>query len=96
MAINRFADFGADLTNTFNNKLSSVYGDDALRTLSSAVLLEASRAIDPGSSTQPPKAMLSLLTLVNGHAFNLDDFVAGEMPPKAQIAVGQTLVNLSS
>jgi len=96
MAINRFADFGADLTNTFNSKLSSVYGGDALRALSSAVLLEASRAIEPGSSTQPPQAMLSLLTLVNGHTFNLGDFVAGEMPPKDQIAVGQTLVNLSS
>jgi hypothetical protein len=84
------------LTNTFNSKLSSVYGDDALRALSSAVLLEASRAIEPGSSTQPPQAMLSLLTLVNGHTFNLGDFVSGQMPPKDQIAVGQTLVNLSS
>lgn len=57
--------------------------------------MEASRAIDPGSSTEAPKAMLSLLTLVHGHAFNLDDFVAGAMPPKDQIAAGQTLVNLS-
>src|SRR5712692_6837265 len=50
-AINRFADFGADLTDTFNHKLSGVYGDDALRTLSSMVLLEASRAIDPDLNT---------------------------------------------
>jgi hypothetical protein len=95
-AISRFADFGADLTDTFNHRLSSVYGDDALRTLSSMVLLEASRAIDPDLSTQPPQAMLNILTFQNGHAFNLNDFIAGVMPPKDQIAVAQTLVNLSS
>ena len=53
-AIERFADFGADLTDTFNHKLSSVYGNDALRTLSSMVLMEASRAIDPDLNTQRP------------------------------------------
>ena len=95
-AINRFADFGADLTDTFNHKLSGVYGDDALRTLSSMVLLEASRAIDPDLNTQPPQAMLNILTFQNGHAFDLNDFIAGAMPPKNQIAVAQTLVNLSS
>ena len=96
MAINHFADFGADLTNTFNHKLSSVYGEDVLRTLSSVVLLQGFRAIDPGSSTQPPKAMLSLLTLREWTCVQLDDFVAGQIPPKGQIAVGQTPLNLSS
>src|SRR5712692_1173774 len=95
-AINRFADCGADLTDTFNHKLSGVYGDDALRTLSSMVLLEASRAIDPDLNTQPPQAMLNILTFQNGHAFDLNDFIAGAMPSKNQIAVAQTLVNLSS
>ena len=95
-AINRFADFGADLTDTFNHKLSSVYGDDALRTLSSMVLVEASRALDPDLSTKPPQAMLNILTFTNGHTFDLNDFIAGVMPPKDQIAVAQTLVNLSS
>jgi hypothetical protein len=95
-AIERFADFGADLTDTFNHKLSSVYGDDALRTLSSMVLMEASRAIDPDLNTQQPQVMLSILTFQNGHAFDLNDFIAGAMPPKEQIAVAQTLVNLSS
>ena len=92
-AINRFADFGADLTDTFNHKLSNVYGDDALRTLSSMVLMEASRAIDPDLSTQAPQA---ILTFQNGHTFDLNDFIGGAMPPKDQIAVAQTLVSLSS
>ena len=95
-AISRFADFGADLTDTFNRKLRTDYGNDALRTLSSMVLMEASRAIDPDLSTQRPQAMLNILTFQNGHAFDLNDFIAGAMPPKEQIAVAQTLVNLSS
>lgn len=95
-AIARFADFGADLTDAFNNKLSSVYGGNALRTLSSMILVEASRAIDPDLSLQAPKAMLNIMTLQNGHQFRLSDFVAGVMPPRDQVAVAQTLVNLSS
>jgi hypothetical protein len=95
-AINRFADFGSDLADTFNHKLSSAYGDEVLRTLSSMVLIEASRAIDPNLSAQGPQAMLSILTFQNGHAFDLNDFITGSTPPKDQIAVGQTLVSLSS
>jgi hypothetical protein len=95
-AIGRFADFGADLTDAFHNQLSSVYGNDALRTLSSMVLVEASRAIDPDLGSQTPKAMLIIMTLRNGHQFQLSDFVAGVMPPRDQVAIAQTLVNLSS
>ena len=95
-AIDRFADFGADLTDTFNHRLTSVYGNDALRTLSSMVLIEASRAIDPDFNTQPPQAMLSIVTFKNGHKFDLNDFLSGAKPPKDQIAIAQTLVNLSS
>jgi hypothetical protein len=94
-AIVRFADFGADFTNAFNQKLSNVYGDDALRTLSSMVLIEASRAINPDFSSQLPQAMLNIITLQNGHAFQLNDFVAGVMPPRDQVAIAQTLVNVS-
>jgi len=94
-AINRFADFGADFTDTFNHRLSSVYGNDALRALSSMVLLEASRAIDPTFRSEPPHAMLNILTFTNSHTFDLKDFVAGEMPARDQVAVAQTLVSLS-
>lgn len=95
-AISRFADFGADLTDAFNHRLTSVYGDDALRTLSSMVLVEASRAINRDLSSQTPQAMLNILTFQNGHQFELNDFVAGAMPPRDQVAIVQTLVNLSS
>lgn len=92
-AIERFADFGADLTNAFNHRLDSIYRNDALRTFSSMLLMEASRVIGPDSST-PPTAMLNIVTFTNGHTFDLNDFVAGVMPPKDQVAVAQTLVSL--
>jgi hypothetical protein len=94
-AVKRFAEFGADFTDTFNDRLRSVYGNDALRALSSMVLLEASRAIDPDFSSKPPQAMLSIMTFTNGHTYDLNDFVAGVMPPRDQVAVAQTLVSLS-
>jgi hypothetical protein len=60
------------------------------------VLIEAARAIDPEFNTQSPQAMLNLCTFQDGHAFDLNDFIGGAMPPKDQIAVAQTLVSLSS
>ena len=94
-AIERFASFGADLTDTFNQKLSSVYGDDSLRTLSTVMLAEASQAIDPGVGGTVPSAMLSILTLKNDHSFDLNDFISGNTPPREQVALSQTLVNLA-
>jgi hypothetical protein len=93
-AIARFAQFGSELTDTFNKKLSSVFGGEILRTLSTSMLVEASRAIDPGFSQTPRAAMLSIITLNNNHTFRLSDFVSGAVPPKDQIALAQTLVNL--
>lgn len=94
-AIRRFADFGADLTSTFHDKISSVYGDDSLRTLGSLVLLEASAALDPAFRNAPPDAMLSIQVLKEGSPFPLSDFLKGLAPPSAEVAVAQTLVNAS-
>jgi len=92
-AIKRFADFGANFTQAFHDKLSSIYGGDSLRALSSMLLVEASRAIAPELSVAEPSAMLSILTLTNNHAFDLGSFLSGEMPPRDQVALAQTLVN---
>lgn len=83
-------------TDAFHHRLSSVHGDDALRTLASMVLVETSRAINPDLSPQIPQAALNILTLKNGHQFDLNDFVAAVTPPRDQVAIAQTLVNLSS
>ena len=92
-AIKTFANFGADLTEAFHHNLSSVYGDESLRVLSSVVLVEASRAIAPELTVADPSAMLTILTLANHHTFDLSSFLDGEMPAKTDVALAQTLVS---
>lgn len=92
-AIDRLADFGAEVTATFNKNLS-VYGKEPLRTLNSMLLAEASVALAPGVAASLPKAMLNLLVLKPQHAFTLADFLNGDMPPRDQVAVSQVLTNL--
>jgi len=94
-AIKNFSQFGSDLTDSFHSKLSSVFDNGVLRTVSTMLLMEASRAIDPTLAAVQPQAMLSIITLVNGHTFNLNDFLAGTTPPKDQVALAQTLVNIA-
>jgi hypothetical protein len=93
-AIARFAEYGAHLTGTFNKSLS-IYGNESLRTLNSLLMVEASKAIDPGFAAAPATAMLNLLVLSNQHKFRLSDYLGGDLPPREEIAVAQTLTNLS-
>jgi hypothetical protein len=91
-AMNLLANFVAQLTNTFNTRISSVYlgiPDDVIGPL---LLVEASAAL--GSPGVPPSALMSLYALDPGHAFNLGDFVTGTNPPEAQVVLTQTLVSL--
>jgi hypothetical protein len=91
-AIVRLAEFGAKITDTFNNKLS-IYGNEALRPLSSMLLLAASGALSPGALATP-RAMLNLYVLNSQHAFDLKQFLAGELPAQSDVAVAQTLTTL--
>jgi hypothetical protein len=93
-AIVRLAEFGAKLTDTFNNKLS-IYGSESLRPLSSMLLLAASGALSPGALSAP-RAMLNLYVLNTQHAFDLKQFLAGELPARSDVAVAQTLTNLGA
>ena len=94
-AISRFARYGADLTDTFNRKLSEAYGNESLRTLNSMLLVEAARAIGDDLGTAPPTAMLTILVLSGGHKFQLADYLKGDLPPREEIALAQTLTNLA-
>jgi hypothetical protein len=93
-AIVRFAEYGAHLTETFNKSLS-VYGNESLRTLNSMLMVEASRAIDLGFAATPVTAMATLLVLSKQHKFQLSDYLNGDLPPREEVAVAQTLTNLS-
>jgi hypothetical protein len=94
-AIVRLAKFGADLSGTFNKNLSIYSSAEVVRTLNSMLLVEASRSLDSTVLSTPPAAMLSLIVLANGHSFQLSDYLSGKVPPRAQVAVAQTLTNLT-
>jgi hypothetical protein len=95
-AIVRFAEYGAHLTGTFNQGLS-IYskGNESLRTLNSMLMVEASRAIDLSFAAAPPTAMATLFVLSPGHKFQLSDYLNGELPPREEVALAQTLTNLN-
>jgi hypothetical protein len=93
-AIARFAEYGAHLTETFNRSLS-VYGNESLRTLNSMLMVEASKAIDLGFAATPATAMVTLLVLSKQHKFHLSDYLKGDLPPREEVAVAQTLTNLA-
>ena len=92
-AMNLLANFVSQLTDTFNRKVSSVYTDISDAVVGPLLLVEASAAL--GSAGVPPSALMTVYALDPGHAFSLGDFVTGANPPKAQVALTQTLVSLS-
>jgi hypothetical protein len=93
-AIALFADYGAHLSETFNKSLS-VYGNESLRTLNSMLFVEASKAIDLGFAAEPAVALVTMLVLTKQHTFQLSDYLSGNIPPREQVALAQTLTNLS-
>jgi hypothetical protein len=91
-AIKTLANFAADLTDTFNNRVSSVYSGMSGRVVGPMLLVEASNAL--GSAGAKPSGMLTLYALNPGHTFDLGTFIDGKMPPQAEVALTQTLVSL--
>lgn len=92
-AIAKLAEFGADITTAFNEKLDSVYADkSALRALGQVVFLEASRALDRSLAATKPIAMLTMIVLKETRTFQLDTFLTGAQPDQADVAVAQRLV----
>jgi hypothetical protein len=91
-AIRKLADYAAALADTFNNRLSSIYGGASQRALGPMVLVEASNALSAGGVS--PAAMLKLYALATGHTFDLGTFVDGTMPSEKDVALTQTLVSV--
>jgi hypothetical protein len=88
------AQFAADLTDAFNDKVNSIYSGMSGRVVGPMMLVESSAAL--GSADVKPAAMLILYALNQGHSFDLGTFIAGNMPPAAEVALTQTLVSLTS
>jgi len=91
-AIKALANFAANLTDTFNQRVSSLYSGVSGRVVGPLLLVEASNSI--GSNGQAPAAMLALYALNPGHTFNLGTFIDGKVPPQTEVALTQTLVSL--
>ena len=91
-SIKTLAGFAAAITDTFNQRVSSVYSGMSGRVVGPMLLVESSNAL--GSIGAPPAAMLTLYALKPGHTFNLGAFIDGKEPPQAEVALAQTLVSL--
>jgi hypothetical protein len=93
-AVRTLSEFAGTLVDTFNGRLQFLYTPQAVRTLGPTILAEASAAIYPAGQPVRPGAMLTLYVLGQGHAFVLNDFLGGALPPRADVAAAQTLVSL--
>ena len=92
-AIKALANFAADLTDTFNQRVSSVYSGISGRVVGPMLLVESSAAL--GSLQAKPAAMLTLYALNPGHKFKLGTFIDGQSPPQSEVALPQTLTVLN-
>ena len=93
-AVRALSEFAGTLVDTFNGRLQFLYTPEAVRTLGPTILAEASAAIHPSAGSVPPGAMLKAYVLRPGHAFALNDFLKGDLPPNAEVAAAQTIVSL--
>ena len=93
-AVRILSEFAGTLVDTFNGRLQFLYTPEAVRTLGPTILAEASASIHPAAAVLKPGAMLQVYVLGDGHAFALNDFLKGDLPPAADVASAQTLVSV--
>ena len=91
-AIVALAEFAGSLTQTFNDRVDSIYSGMSGRAVGPMLLVESSAAL--GSVTAKPNAMLTLYALNPRHPFDLGTFIDGKTPSQADVALTQTLVSL--
>ncbi|HLJ87037.1 MAG TPA: hypothetical protein VKZ53_09440 [Candidatus Angelobacter sp.] len=90
-AIKALTDFGSNIAETFNGKISSVYGGDGLRPLSAAVYLIAAREFY--EKPVEPSTLFELIVLRPGSRFVLADFIKGVRPTRQDVLLDQTITN---
>ena len=94
-AIKALAEFGAEVTETFNKRLESVYVPNELRPLGPMILLEAARALGHQLDETSATARLDLIILADGSPA-LNGFVAGRMPPAGDVVRHERLVSIGA
>lgn len=95
-AIEALANFGAEVTKTFNGAISKLHGGDKSRPIATLLFIEAAKALKPTLPDTNPTALLELIVLKANAGFksNLASYVAGELPPKGDTVIEQRLVSL--
>jgi hypothetical protein len=93
-AIDRLADFGADITLAFN-KLSAdtVFARAPLQTVTQGVFLDASRALSAVGGTARGMLTLTVLKPADQRTFKIEEFLAGKTPPREDVLLEQRLVS---
>lgn len=95
-AIEALAKFGAEVSDTFNEDIGGLYSGETLRPLGSLLMLEIAGILDNTLIGKlKPAAMLELVVVKAQSQFALADFLENKRPPAADIALQQSIVNVS-
>lgn len=97
-ALKELAEFGAALTEAFNNKVgNTIYAGSALRPLGSLLFVEVAKVFDENlASKLKPTAMLELSVLQQHATFALEEFLKGKRPAATELALQQRIVNVGT
>jgi hypothetical protein len=89
-ATRALAAFGSTITETFNARVSSIYGGDAVRPLGTQLFVAAAQALS--GDVQQASALFRFLALKPDANFQPGDFLQGQMPQDG-ILIQQSIVN---
>lgn len=93
-AIERLAEFGEEVTETWNKDLSGRYGPEVSRPLGAMMFLEASRVLDPTLADDESVALLDVTVLHEQRSFKTQDYLDGKIPEQKDIAVAERLLSM--
>lgn len=95
-AIEALANFGAEVTQTFNGSISKLHGGDKSRPIGTLLFVEAAKALNPTLQHTDPTALLELIVLKANAPFKtkLANYIAGELPEKSDTVIEERLVSL--
>jgi hypothetical protein len=95
-ALKLLSDFGSNLTDTFNSKISSVYQGNSVRALGTMVFIEAARALNQNLGAIESTAMLDLIILSQKSQFVPEQFLQNQWPSSKDIFLAQRLINVGT
>jgi hypothetical protein len=97
-AVKAFADFGATITDAFNDKIGgTIYKGSTLRPLGPMLFIEVAKVFDETLVGElHPSAMLELSVLKQRPTFKLEDYLKNKMPPDSEVALRQRIINVGT